>query len=74
MFKSANSQDVFYASMTDDKNVTIKNLNLFIPNLIPFVETQLMFKLLKITIRYLKTNVIQKDYRKTSNTRFISST
>ena len=29
--------------MTDDKNVTINNLYLFIPNLIPIVETQLMF-------------------------------
>ena len=32
-----------YTSMTDDINVTIRNLYLFIPNLIPSVETQLMF-------------------------------
>ena len=29
--------------MTDDINVTINNLYLFIPNLIPSVETQVMF-------------------------------
>ena len=29
--------------MADDVNVTIKNLYLFVPNLIPSVETQLMF-------------------------------
>ena len=29
--------------MGDDINVTINNLYLFIPNLIPSVETQLMF-------------------------------
>ena len=29
--------------MADDVNVTISNLYLFVPNLIPSVETQLMF-------------------------------
>ena len=29
--------------MTDDINVTIKNLFLYVPNLIPSVETQVMF-------------------------------
>ena len=29
--------------MDDDRNVTINNLFLFVPNLIPSVETQLMF-------------------------------
>ena len=29
--------------MTDDKNVTINTLFLFIPNLIPSVETKLLF-------------------------------
>ena len=43
MFKSANLQDIIYTSMADDINVTIKSLYLYIPNLIPSVETQLMF-------------------------------
>ena len=43
MFKTADLQDVIYSSMADDINVTINNLYLFIPNLIPSVETQLMF-------------------------------
>ena len=29
--------------MADDMNMTIKSLYLYIPDLIPFVETQLMF-------------------------------
>ena len=29
--------------MTDDKNVTINNLYLYVPNLIQAVETQVMF-------------------------------
>ena len=39
-----NLQEIIYSSMEDDINVTINNLNLFVPNLIPSVETQLMFK------------------------------
>ena len=42
-FKSANLQDIIYTSMADDINVTINSLYLYIPNLIPSVETQLMF-------------------------------
>ena len=41
--KTADLQDIICTSMTDDINVTISNLYLFIPNLIPSVETQLMF-------------------------------
>ena len=37
--KTAVLQDVIYTSMTDDVNVTFNNLYLFIPNLIPSVET-----------------------------------
>ena len=44
MLKTNDSQDILYTSMADDKNVTINNLRLFIPNLIHSVETQLMFK------------------------------
>ena len=43
MFKTANLQNIIYTSMVDDINVTIKSLYLFIPNLIPSVETQLLF-------------------------------
>ena len=43
MFKTANLQDIIYTSMEDEINVTINSLYLFVPNLIPSVETQLMF-------------------------------
>ena len=43
MFKTNDLQDIIYTSMTDDINVTIKNLFLYVPNLIPSVETQVMF-------------------------------
>ena len=42
-FKTNDLQDIIYTSMTDDINVTINILYLYIPNLIPSVETQLMF-------------------------------
>ena len=43
MFKTANLQDIIYTSMADDINVTINSMYLYIPSLIPSVETQLMF-------------------------------
>ena len=43
MLKTVDLQDIIYTSMTDDINVTVNNLYLFIPNLMPSVETQLMF-------------------------------
>ena len=43
MFKTPNLQDILYTNMADDIDVTIKSLYLFVPNLIPSVETQLMF-------------------------------
>ena len=43
MFKTADLQDVIYTSSADDKNVSVKNLYLFILNLIPSDETQLKF-------------------------------
>ena len=43
MFKAANLQDNIYTSMADKINVTSNNLYLYILNLIPSVETQLMF-------------------------------
>ena len=42
-FKTIDLQDIIYTSMTDDINVTINNLYLYVPNLIPSVETQVMF-------------------------------
>ena len=43
LFKTANLQDIIYTSMADVINVTINSLYLYIPNLIPSIETQLMF-------------------------------
>ena len=42
-FKTNDLQDIIYTSMTDDINVTINNLYLYVPNLIPSVETQVFF-------------------------------
>ena len=42
-FKTNDLQDIIYTPMVDDINVTINNLYLYVPNLIPSVETQLMF-------------------------------
>ena len=42
-FKTNDSQDIIYTSMTDDINVTNNNLYLYVLNLIPSVETQVMF-------------------------------
>ena len=43
MFKTNDTQDIIYTSKTDDINVTINKLYLYVPSLIPSVETQLMF-------------------------------
>ena len=42
-FKTNDSQDIIYTSMTDAINVNINNLCVFVPNLIPPVETQVLF-------------------------------
>ena len=42
-FKTNDLKNILYSSMADDINVTIKNLYLFVPNLIPSVETQVIF-------------------------------
>ena len=42
-FKTIGLQNIIYSSMADDINVTINNLYLYVPNLIPSVETQVMF-------------------------------
>ena len=43
VMKTADLQDIINTSMTDDINVTIKKLYLFISNPVPSVENQLMF-------------------------------
>ena len=43
MFKTNDLQDIICTSMDGDINVTINSLYLLVPNLIPSVETQLMF-------------------------------
>ena len=42
MLKTTNLQDIIYTSMADDINVTINNLYLYLPNITPSVETQIM--------------------------------
>ena len=44
MFRTNDLQNNIYSSMAVDKNVTFNKLYLFVPNLIPSVETQLTFK------------------------------
>ena len=43
IFKTNDLQNIMYWSMTDDINVSINNLCLYVPNAIPNVETQVMF-------------------------------
>ena len=51
-FKTNDLQCIIYSSVADDINVTINNLYLYVPNLIPSVETQVLFKeATKIIIR-----------------------
>ena len=42
-FKTNDLQNIIYSSMAEDIIVTINNLYLYVPNLIPSVETQVMF-------------------------------
>ena len=42
MFKTIDLQDIIYKSMADDIDVTVTNLYLYVPNLKPSVETQVM--------------------------------
>ena len=42
-FRTADLQDVIFTSIPDNITVTINSLYLFVPNLIPSTETQLMF-------------------------------
>ena len=44
ILKTADLQDIIYTSMTDDINVINNNMCLYVPNLIPSVEIQIMFK------------------------------
>ena len=42
-FKTNDLQNIIYSSMADDISVTNNNLYLYVPNLLPSVETQVMF-------------------------------
>ena len=42
-FKIIDLQNIIYSSMADDINVTIKNLYQYLPNLMPNVDTQVLF-------------------------------
>ena len=42
-FRTADLQDIIFTSITDNINVTINSLYLYVPSLIPNTETQLMF-------------------------------
>ena len=42
-FKTNDLQNIISSTMSDDINVTINNLYLYVPNLLPNVETQVMF-------------------------------
>ena len=73
MFKTNDLQYIIYTSMDDYLKVTIINLYLFIPNLTPRVETQLMFieglqKIYKISLdeyyterRVVSDMIVQHD-------------
>ena len=43
IFKANDLQNIMYSSMADDIKVTINNLYLYVPNLLPNVKTQVMF-------------------------------
>ena len=43
MLKTADLQDIIYRSLADDMKVTINSLYLYVPKLLPSVETQLMY-------------------------------
>ena len=43
VFKTNDLQNIIFSCMADDINVTINNLYLYVPNLLPNVETQVMF-------------------------------
>ena len=43
IFETNDLQNIKYASMVDDINVTFNNLYLYVPNVLPSVETQVMF-------------------------------
>ena len=63
MLKTNNLEVIIYTSVADDINVTFNNLYLYIPNLIPSVETQLIFNeaTQNKNKKYLMMKIIQKD-------------
>ena len=69
IIKTADLQDILYTSMDDDINGTKNSFYLYKPNVIPSVETQLMFN------EATQKDIIRRMvYRKTIIIRFISST
>ena len=61
IFKTNDWQNILYSSVADDINVTFNNLYLYVPKLLPNVETQVMFnEATQNNIRYLLMNIIQK--------------
>ena len=72
MLKTNNLQDLIYTSMTNDIRVTINGLYLYIPNLIPSVETQLMFN--EGTQKNFRIFFDEWYTKRRINIRFISST
>ena len=62
MFKTADLQGIIYTSKLDDINVTINKLYLYIPNLIPSVETELLFnEAMQSNYVIFAMNILQKD-------------
>ena len=81
MFKTNDLQDIIYTSMDDNINVTFNNLYPFLPNLIPSVETQLIFNeatrnIYKISFDdwYTHRERERERERETSNIRYDRST
>ena len=60
-FKTNGLQNIICSSMGDDINVTINSLYLYVPNLIPSVETQVMFNEATQSNYKITLNAIQKD-------------
>ena len=67
IFKTASLQDVIYTSMADDINVTNNNLYLYVPNLIPSVETQIRFNEAAQNIYKISFDVWYTEIRLTSD-------
>ena len=72
MLKTNVLQDIIHTSIPDDIKVTINNLYIFVPNLIPTVQNQLM--LIETTHKILRGILCWIWYKKTSKIRYDCST